>query len=77
MYAGKIVETNGVAGLFARPRHPYTQGLLRGTISVEAFAEELFSVPGAVPDTQPSPSGCASTPAVPWRPASVSRTSRR
>ncbi len=65
MYAGKIVETNGVAGLFARPRHPYTQGLLRGTISVEAFAGELFSVPGAVPDLSHPPSGCRFHPRCP------------
>ncbi len=29
MYAGKVVEEAPVADLFARPRHPYTQGLIR------------------------------------------------
>jgi peptide/nickel transport system ATP-binding protein len=29
MYAGQIVETGSAAELFARPMHPYTQGLLR------------------------------------------------
>ncbi|MDQ3701428.1 MAG: ABC transporter ATP-binding protein [Chloroflexota bacterium] len=65
MYAGKIVETNDVAALFAHPRHPYTQGLLRCTISVEAFAGELFSVPGTVPDLSRPPSGCRFHPRCP------------
>jgi len=29
MYTGKIVEASPVAELFARPKHPYTEGLLR------------------------------------------------
>ncbi|MDH3682155.1 MAG: ABC transporter ATP-binding protein, partial [Acidimicrobiia bacterium] len=33
MYAGQIVEENTVAGLFADPQHPYTQGLI-GSIPV-------------------------------------------
>ena len=28
MYAGRIVETNDVARLFAAPKHPYTRGLM-------------------------------------------------
>ena len=29
MYAGKVVEEAPVGELFAHPRHPYTQGLIR------------------------------------------------
>src|SRR6202030_2420355 len=29
MYAGKVVEEASVEQLFANPRHPYTQGLIR------------------------------------------------
>ncbi len=29
MYAGRIVECGTCKEVFARPRHPYTQGLLR------------------------------------------------
>ena len=29
MYGGKVVEEASAAELFARPRHPYTQGLIR------------------------------------------------
>lgn len=31
MYAGRIVEVQSTAGLFDRPRHPYTMGLLAAT----------------------------------------------
>jgi peptide/nickel transport system ATP-binding protein len=65
MYAAQVIETNGVMDLFARPRHPYTQGLLRGTIAVEAYAGELFSVPGTVPDLRRPPSGCRFHPRCP------------
>ncbi|MBZ9993994.1 ATP-binding cassette domain-containing protein [Mesorhizobium sp. BH1-1-4] len=34
MYLGKIVELNLSEDLFARPRHPYTQLLLKSTLSV-------------------------------------------
>ncbi len=65
MYAAQVIETNGVMDLFARPRHPYTQGLLRGTSAVEAYAGELFSVPGTVPDLRRPPSGCRFHPRCP------------
>jgi oligopeptide/dipeptide ABC transporter ATP-binding protein len=65
MYAGRIVETNDVAGLFATPRHPYTKGLLRGALSVEAFDGELFSIPGSVPDLRNPPDGCRFRPRCP------------
>ena len=35
MYAGKVVEHAPVKRLFAAPRHPYTQGLLRSVPSLE------------------------------------------
>jgi oligopeptide/dipeptide ABC transporter ATP-binding protein len=65
MYAGRVVETNEVHALFARPRHPYTQGLLRGTLSVEAFSGELFSIPGVVPSPRAFPAGCRFHPRCP------------
>ena len=50
MYSGKIVEEGEVSELFERPRHPYTQGLLRSKPVLGQRAEELYSIPGQVPD---------------------------
>jgi ABC-type dipeptide/oligopeptide/nickel transport system ATPase component len=38
MYAGLIVETATTAEIFARPRHPYTVGLLRSVPRLDSFA---------------------------------------
>jgi peptide/nickel transport system permease protein len=63
MYAGRIVEEGPVAEVFARPRHPYTQGLLRSIISLDTTT--LVSLPGVPPDlAQPLP-GCPFAPRCP------------
>ena len=36
MYTGKIVEESPVDELFARPKHPYTEGLLRSVPKLTA-----------------------------------------
>jgi peptide/nickel transport system ATP-binding protein len=56
MYAGRIIEQGPVRDVFARPRHPYTQALLRSTISLTT--QELTSIPGAPPDLVRPPAGC-------------------
>ncbi|WP_445656571.1 ABC transporter ATP-binding protein [Achromobacter sp. NCFB-sbj8-Ac1-l] len=61
MYAGQIVEEGPVAGLFAAPRHPYTQGLL-GCIPVPgrtAPGQPLGTIPGVVPSLVGELRGCA------------------
>ncbi len=63
MYAGKIVEIGPVADVFANPKHPYTQGLLASTISLETT--ELHSIPGAPPDLVDPPPGCRFAPRCP------------
>jgi len=58
MYAGQIVEENSVAGLFADPRHPYTQGLI-GSIPVLGHqVDALETIPGIVPKLVDLPPGC-------------------
>lgn len=58
MYAGEIVEEAPVDELFARPRHPYTQGLLRSIPRADQKRGKMPSLAGAPPDmTRPLP-GC-------------------
>jgi len=63
MYAGRIVEEGPVVEVFARPRHPYTQGLLRSVISLETTT--LVSLPGVPPDLADPPPGCPFAPRCP------------
>ncbi|MGH9040505.1 MAG: dipeptide/oligopeptide/nickel ABC transporter permease/ATP-binding protein, partial [Acidimicrobiia bacterium] len=63
MYAGRIVEEGPVAEVFARPRHPYTQGLLRSVISLDTTT--LVSLPGVPPDLAHPPPGCPFAPRCP------------
>ncbi|MBM3518819.1 MAG: ABC transporter ATP-binding protein [Alphaproteobacteria bacterium] len=58
MYAGAILEAAPVAELFARPRHPYTQALLRSTPTVRSVQAELMSIPGQIPSPFELPAGC-------------------
>jgi peptide/nickel transport system ATP-binding protein len=60
MYAGQIVETGAVDDIFARPLHPYTQGLLR-CIPVPGRTrpgEHLGAIPGLVPSLMGELRGC-------------------
>ena len=57
MYAGQIVEQGRVAEIFARPQHPYTQGLLLATPRLDGDAMPL-PIPGTVPQPGRWPQGC-------------------
>jgi oligopeptide/dipeptide ABC transporter ATP-binding protein len=60
MYAGEIVETGTVAGVYVNPRHPYTHGLLSSVPDFEAPATvKPRPIPGAPPDLAAPPPGCA------------------
>lgn len=57
MYAGKIIEQASVIELFTNPKHPYTKGLLKAKPVINQRREELYTIPGQVPnlvDLQPS-----------------------
>ena len=61
MYAGKVVEEASVEDLFARPRHPYTQGLIRSIPRIDTAATHkvrLEAIGGTVPKLINPAEGC-------------------
>ena len=58
MYAGEIVEQAGVRELFAKPHHPYTEGLMAAMPRAGTKRERLTVIPGAVPSPYEWPKGC-------------------
>ena len=71
MYTGQIVEESPVDDLFARPKHPYTEGLLRSVpkLTTAATRKEprLQTIEGAVPRLTALPPGCHFEPRCPYR----------
>lgn len=66
MYTGKIVEESSVDEIFANPKHPYTQGLLRSVPKMRAVGEtketRLQTIEGTVPSPTNLPKGCHFAP---------------
>jgi oligopeptide/dipeptide ABC transporter ATP-binding protein len=66
MYTGKIVEESSVDEIFAKPKHPYTQGLLASVPKLTATGEErserLRTIEGVVPNPTELPPGCHFAP---------------
>jgi oligopeptide/dipeptide ABC transporter ATP-binding protein len=60
MYAGRVVEEGPTMEVLRRPRHPYTEGLLRA--SPQLSRRELVAIPGMVPGLGALPPGCAFEP---------------
>ena len=65
MYASRIVELTDVARLFARPGHPYTQGLFRSLPRLGERKDRLDTIPGNVPNPLALPGGCPFHPRCP------------
>jgi len=65
MYAGQIVEEARTAQLFARPSHPYTQGLLASVPRLTGPRGRLTPIGGSVPTPDAWPSGCRFRPRCP------------
>jgi peptide/nickel transport system ATP-binding protein len=58
MYAGAVVEQAEVDSLFAKPHHPYTEGLMHSMPHIGHDQERLNVIPGTVPAPTEWPSGC-------------------
>lgn len=59
MYAGRIVESAPVRELFHRPRHPYTQALLKSLPQPgKHLGQRLPTIDGIVPSLFNLPAGC-------------------
>jgi oligopeptide/dipeptide ABC transporter ATP-binding protein len=63
MYAGMFVETGTADDLFARPRHPYTVGLLQSVPRLDAHRRaKLQPIEGAPRDMLSAPTACPFAP---------------
>ncbi len=62
MYGGKVVETAPSEAIFARPLHPYTEGLLASIPRLEGPIARLDAIPGQVPPPDAMPPGCRFAP---------------
>jgi oligopeptide transport system ATP-binding protein len=67
MYAGRIVESAETVELYRRPRHPYTEALLRAVPGAAETSggeqpKSLYTIPGEPPDLARLPVGCAFAP---------------
>ncbi|EDP65941.1 peptide ABC transporter ATP-binding protein [alpha proteobacterium BAL199] len=65
MYAGRVVEEATADRLFADPKHPYTQGLIRSIPRIDTAAVQksrLEAIGGVVPSLITPPPGCRFAP---------------
>ena len=58
MYAGRIVEKGTVHDIFKNPSHPYTIGLMNSKPVVGKKIDELYCIPGKVPNPIAMPNYC-------------------
>ncbi|MGW3466878.1 ABC transporter ATP-binding protein [Saccharopolyspora sp. NPDC000995] len=66
LYAGRVVERAARHELFARPRHPYTAGLLASIPRLDSpRGQRLSPIKGSISDNIPWDAGCAFCPRCP------------
>jgi peptide/nickel transport system ATP-binding protein len=67
MYAGRAIEYSSAEGIFDRPQHPYTWGLLGSMPRLDQpVTERLLPIKGTPPSLINIPSGCAFNPRCPY-----------
>jgi oligopeptide transport system ATP-binding protein len=60
MYCGRVIEKAKVEQLFARPSHPYTQGLLQSIPRLDMAPDQpLVPIEGSPPNSLNAIAGCA------------------
>ena len=58
MYSGRVVEAGTAKEIFSNPSHPYTIGLMASKPVVGKHVEQLYSIPGKVPNPINMPNYC-------------------
>ena len=58
MYAGRVIEKGTADDIFHNPCHPYTIGLMKSKPVVGKKVEELYNIPGSVPNPVDMPNYC-------------------
>ena len=58
MYAGRVVEKGTAEDIFHHPAHPNTIGLMKSKPVVGKKVEELYNIPGSVPNPVNMPNYC-------------------
>ena len=58
MYAGRVVEKGTADDIFHHPAHPYTIGLMKSKPVVGKKVDELYNIPGSVPNPVNMPNYC-------------------
>ena len=58
MYAGRVVEKGTTEDIFHHPAHPYTIGLMKSKPVVGKKVQELYNIPGNVPNPVEMPNYC-------------------
>ena len=66
MYGGQIVEEAVVGDLYAKPQHPYTQGLLGSLPRLDQKGAELTNIKGQPPNLYSYPESCPFAPRCPY-----------
>jgi len=66
LYAGRLIEIGTTSDIIRSPRHPYTQGLIASTPTMDASVKTtLYQIPGNMPPLTAIPTGCAFNPRCP------------
>lgn len=58
MYAGRVIEKGTADDIFHHPAHPYTIGLMKSKPVVGQKVDELYNIPGSVPNPVDMPNYC-------------------